>query len=217
MRKTFIHFVSVVVIAIWIASATLAQEPSEYKELPRFLRINEKLYRGAQPRRGGLMRLKELGVKTVINLRGTNEHTRVEQAEARAMGLKYFNVAIGRFFRPSDAQVKRALAIINATENQPIFVHCNHGRDRTGLIIAIYRLEHDRWTDEEALREARARGMFFWKFGLKDYVRDYYRRMRGSGNSTAALALSQELVVPRPLIKPIRRRYVRPSLAPGVL
>lgn len=188
MRKTFINLFSVIIPAIWIAPGVIAQEVVKHKELPRFHRINEKLYRGAQPRRGGLMLLRRLGVKTVINLRGSNEETRSEEQHARTLGLNYFNVPLGRIGRPSDAKVQRVLAILNAPENQPVFVHCNHGRDRTGLIIAIYRVANEGWTAEEAQREANRHGMFWWKFDLKNYIRDYYTRTRRSALFPAALS-----------------------------
>ena len=187
MRKTLLSFFIIIITAIWLAPGMMAQDVVKQKELPRFHRINEKLYRGAQPRRDGLMRLKQLGVKTVINLRGSNEDTRSEEQSARALGLNYFSVPIGRIGRPSDAKVQRVLAIINAEENHPVFVHCNHGRDRTGLIIAIYRLANEGWTADEAQREANRHGMFWWKFGLKDYIRDYYSRTRRDARSPAAL------------------------------
>jgi tyrosine-protein phosphatase SIW14 len=187
MRKTFISVFGVIVTAIWFAPGMMAQEVVKHKELPRFHRINEKLYRGAQPGRGGFLLLRQLGVKTVINLRGSNEDTLSEERYARALGLNYFSVPIGRIGRPSDAKVQRVLAIINAAENQPVFVHCNYGRDRTGLMIAIYRLANEGWTAEEAQREASRHGMFWWKFGLKSYIRDYYSRSRRDALSPAAL------------------------------
>jgi protein tyrosine/serine phosphatase len=77
--------------------------------------------------------------------------------------------------RPKDEQVERALAIINDAANQPVFVHCKRGADRTGTLIAIYRIMHDGWTSEDALREAKHYGMSWMEFGMKDYVRDYSR------------------------------------------
>lgn len=191
MRKRFRNPCWAIVIAIWIAPAVIAQEVVKHQELPRFHRINEKLYRGAQPRRKGLVRLRQLGVKTVINLRGSNDDTRSEEEYARSLGFNYFNVPLDRIGRPADAKVQRVLEIVNAAENQPVFVHCNYGRDRTGLIIAIYRLANDGWTAQEAQREANHHGMFWWKFGLKSYIRDYYARTRSRGLSST--------VLPRPL------------------
>lgn len=197
MKKTFLRSFSVIIGALWIAPIVMSQEAAKYEELPRFHRINDKLYRGAQPRRGGLIRLKELGVKTVINLRGANDNTRSAEREAYAMDLKYFNVPMGRIGRPTDDQVTQVLAIINAAENQPVFVHCNYGRDRTGLVIAVYRLSKEGWTAKEALREANRHGMFWWKFGLRDYIRDYYSRTRSSANSPILPGPTHQLA-PRP-------------------
>ena len=196
MRKTFIGLLSGIITTLWIAPGAMAQEVVKYKELPRFHRINEKLYRGAQPRRGGLMRLRQLGVKTVINLRGSNEDMRSEEQQARTLGLNYFNVPLGRIGRPSDEKVQRVIAILNAPENQPVFVHCNYGRDRTGLIIAIYRLANEGWTAKEAQREANRHGMFWWKFGLRNYIRDYYSRTRRDALSRAGLKSSISLHSP---------------------
>jgi protein tyrosine/serine phosphatase len=68
------------------------------------------------------------------------------------------------------------LSLINAPENQPIFVHCRRGSDRTGTVIAIYRIDHDGWSSEQAKTEAKRYGMGFWVVGMKDYISDYYRR-----------------------------------------
>src|SRR4051812_37217654 len=66
-----------------------------YAELPSFHAVNARLFRGGQPREGGLRRLAALGVKTVINLRDDDERARDEEREARSLGLRYFNVPFG--------------------------------------------------------------------------------------------------------------------------
>ena len=72
------------VIALLLLSATAsAQDATSYVKLPRFQQVSERLYRGAQPRDGGLSRLRELGIDTVINLRGTSKQTRAEEAKPR--------------------------------------------------------------------------------------------------------------------------------------
>ncbi|HEX8494048.1 MAG TPA: tyrosine-protein phosphatase [Pyrinomonadaceae bacterium] len=166
----------VVALALLLfAATTLAQSEASYPELPNFHQVSQQLYRGAQPRDGGIRKLKELGIKTIINLRGEDEETRAEQAEAEALGLRYFSVPLPGMRRPSDEQVQRVLALINAPERQPLFVHCHHGEDRTGLIIAVYRITHDGWTSEQAKQEAKHYGMSWVQRGMKDYISDYYR------------------------------------------
>ncbi|MGH9938421.1 MAG: protein-tyrosine phosphatase family protein [Blastocatellia bacterium] len=80
--------------------------------------------------------------------------------------------------RPTDEQVERALAIIDAQENWPVFVHCQRGADRTGVIIAVYRISHERWTDEQAIAEAKRFRMAFIQFRKTGYISDYFKRRR---------------------------------------
>lgn len=127
-----------------------------------------------------MKRLAQLGVKTIVNLREEDGLARSEEAEARAAGLRYFNVPLKRAGRPTDQQVERALAILNTAENQPVFVHCHLGVDRTGLIVAVYRITHDGWTSERAKAEANHYGMHPWEMGMKSYIHDYYQRQQGS-------------------------------------
>src|ERR1700694_4976491 len=132
-----------------LAFDALGQEV-RYAELPNFHQVNSQLYRGAQPQPGGLEKLKALGVTTIVNLRGKGEQTQEEDDAARAIGLRYYNVPLPEFSKPRDADVQRVLDIINVPENQPVFVHCRHGEDRTGTIIACYRISHDGWAASES-------------------------------------------------------------------
>jgi uncharacterized protein (TIGR01244 family) len=165
---------TMVILSVSIA----AQEDRSIEKLPNFHQVNENLYRGAQPQRGGLKKLSELGIKTVINLRGASDDTRKEQADAEASGMRYFNIPMSSLGRPTDEQVERALAIIDARENWPVFVHCQRGADRTGVIIAAFRISHERWTAEQAITEAKHYGMALVQFRKKDYISDYYKRLR---------------------------------------
>jgi protein tyrosine phosphatase (PTP) superfamily phosphohydrolase (DUF442 family) len=168
-----------------LAVSAVAQSAPENRELPRFSQVSERLYRGAQPREGGLRRLAELGVNTIINLRGTDDRTRSDEAEARALGLNYFNLSLPRWGRPDDAVVQRVFEIIDAPENGRVFVHCRDGVDRTGTVTAIYRITREGWTLRDALAEAKRRGMRRIQFWMRDYVEDY-GPLRGQGADGAA-------------------------------
>ena len=156
-----------------------AEEPpaavEAYAELPNFHAVNAHLYRGGQPRAGGLARLAALGVKTVLNLRDDDERALAEGREAAALGLRYFNVPISRAGRPSRERIEELFAIADAPENQPVFVHCKRGADRTGAFVAAYRITHEGWTGERALAEAERYGLGFWQRGKKDFINDFYR------------------------------------------
>lgn len=153
---------------------------SRYEELPNFHQVTAQLYRGAQPRRDGIKQLAALGIKTVINLRAADDDARTEERAAVALGLRYFNVPMSDFGRPTDAQVERVMQIIDAPENQPVFVHCKRGADRTGTIFAVYRITHDGWTSGQAKAEANRYGMRPWQFEMKDYITDYYTARTGT-------------------------------------
>jgi protein tyrosine/serine phosphatase len=177
-------------------SAARAQSETTYKELPNFHRVNATLYRGGQPKEEGFKLLASLGIKTVLNLRDADERATLEEKQARAAGLRYFNIPLGGLGRPSDEKIERALAVINAPENQPVFVHCKRGSDRTGTVIACYRISHDGWTSDEAKEEAKRYGMGFWEVGMKDYIRDYYeRRSAGKAKATSRRLEQRRLVV----------------------
>lgn len=169
-----------------LVSIAAAQSEPRYKELPNFHRVSERLYRGAQPQPGGIKRLAELGIKTIINLRGEDDNTRAEQREAEAAGLRYHAVAMPGLSRPSDDQIARVMAVIAAEENGPVFVHCKRGADRTGTVVAVYRITHNGWSGQKAVDEARRYGMSWMEFGMRDYIGDYYQRFTQSKSSTAA-------------------------------
>ena len=144
--------------------------PSE--GIVNFGKVNDSLYRGAQPDALGIRNLKKLGIKTILNLRLTNDVWQAEEAEASANGITYTNVPMKGFGRPTPEQVAKALAIIE-TLPSPVFVHCQHGCDRTGTIIACYRIRHDQWSNKSALQEARKYGISAFSRGMRKYILDF--------------------------------------------
>lgn len=185
--KTKTHRLSAAVCAAaLLVSISAAQTGASYKELPNFHKVSEKLYRGAQPLSGAAAKLAELGVKTIINLRGEDDLSRVEQNEVETAGLRYFGVAMPGLSAPSDEQVARVMAIINNPDSQPVFIHCKRGSDRTGTIAAIYRIANEGWTAERAIAEARLHGMSWAEFGMRSYISDYYKQQVRTRNQSAA-------------------------------
>ena len=158
-----------------------AEGADQYPELPRLHQISERLYRGAQPRPRGIHRLAELGINTLINLRGTNAETRADEAEAKSLGLSYFNIPLPVWGRPNDADIQHVLEIINAPESGRVFVHCRDGVDRTGMIVALYRINREGWSREMANAEAARSGMRGNQYWMRDYISDFYVRQHQTG------------------------------------
>jgi protein tyrosine/serine phosphatase len=140
--------------------------------ISNFDRVSDDLYRGGQPNDVGIESLKRAGIKTIVNLRMTNDVRVTEEAETRANGIIYTNVPMRGLGRPTDEQVATVLSIIE-TFPSPVFIHCEHGRDRTGTIIACYRIKHDQWTSKQALSEASQYGLSKWEIGMINYVVEF--------------------------------------------
>jgi len=116
--------------------------------------------------------LAHLGVTTVIDLRRADEHSTTEEAGAvTAAGMKYVNVPMNGVLAPADEQITRILSILNSQEM--VFVHCKRGADRTGAVIACYRITRERWDPKQALKEAKSHGMAWTQIGLKRYVMNF--------------------------------------------
>src|SRR5207249_10137555 len=88
-------FLTCLIVSSFIASFGLLSGKDARLTVPgisNFARVNNRLYRGAQPNDRGIKSLARLGVKTIINLRMTNDVWSAEEAEARAVGIAYTNV-----------------------------------------------------------------------------------------------------------------------------
>jgi protein tyrosine phosphatase (PTP) superfamily phosphohydrolase (DUF442 family) len=134
-----------------------------------FGKVSEHLYRGAQPDAAAIKNLKKLGVGLIVNLRMPGEEWTEEAAEAQANGILYTNFPMSGAARPKEEQVREILALFDNFSG-PVFVHCLHGCDRTGTIVACYRIQHDHWTTELAMREARKYGISRLEFLMKRFV-----------------------------------------------
>ena len=137
-----------------------------------FGKVNNSLYRGAQPDRNAMQELQAMGVRSVINLRMAHKVWKEEQAAAIAYSMAYTNIPFRSFAAPTDGQVACVLAAIAAMP-KPVFVHCRYGCDRTGTIIACYRIEQDHWTNSSALKEARVYGISPFQVAMRGYIKHF--------------------------------------------
>lgn len=132
--------------------------------------INDHLYRGGEPSQEGLEDLSHLHVSVVIDLRESGSATEAERRAVEALHMKYINVPFPAMSAPSFAEMKRVLSLIVSDDAGTSFVHCRRGKDRTGTVIACYRIQHDGWTAARALAEAKAYGMSYAEFGMRSFI-----------------------------------------------
>jgi protein tyrosine phosphatase (PTP) superfamily phosphohydrolase (DUF442 family) len=143
--------------------------------IPRFAEIEPGLARGGQPKERGLRFLRERGYRTVISFRPNSP----ERKDLEAMGIRYIEIPMRSSpfgaATPTKEDVRRFLSAVSDSTLRPIFIHCRRGKDRTGAMAAIYRIEACGWTNEEAIREMKAFGFNGLYRNLKRYVRTYER------------------------------------------
>jgi tyrosine-protein phosphatase SIW14 len=128
--------------------------------------VDEHVYRGAQPHKDGYTGLAKLGIKTVLDLRGEN----AEETAVQSAGMRYVRLPWSGFKAPDESQIKTVLALLNDPTAWPVFVHCRRGADRTGTAIALYRIEHDHWTSQQALTEAKTFGMSSLEMAMQHFI-----------------------------------------------
>jgi len=110
-------------------------------------RVNDFLFRGAQPREVGLSELKILGITTIVDLRGEDrEKLNWERQRAEALGMRFVQIPVSGWSPPTDEQLVQFLSLLHDNPGQKIFVHCRFGDDRTGVFVAAYRIAADKWT-----------------------------------------------------------------------
>ncbi len=138
-----------------------------------FDEVNDHLYRGGVPSNIGLEELAAMHVSLIIDLREPGEGTDAEKQEVRMLGMKYMNLPFRPFSAPSQEQMDSVLSLLLHNDAERIFVHCRRGKDRTGTVIACYRIQHDRWDKRVALHEAVKHGMSFTERGMRSFILDF--------------------------------------------
>ncbi len=113
--------------------------------------VNEHYYRGAQPTSADYPDLAALGVKTVIDL--TRDGRDDEKGLVEAAGMKFVRIPLTTTEAPAETAITQFLALVNDPANQPVYVHCQGGRHRTGTMTAIYRMTRDGWAPARAYDE----------------------------------------------------------------
>jgi tyrosine-protein phosphatase SIW14 len=140
------------------------------RDIPNFGQVAPNIYRGAAPTAAGLKKLKEMGVKTIIDLRIEKKGQPEETSVAKQLGLNRIRIPMGSE-APTTKQVATFMQAIENAGNSPVFVHCQHGADRTGAMIGIYRVTKQSWTFDQTYKEMRKYGFKSFLLALKGSVK----------------------------------------------
>lgn len=168
-------------IALAFAAAACTPDSSHLADptvpIENFAQVGDGVYRGAQPDAAGFRALADMGVKTVINLRAKHDDT--EEASRHGIDVVTIPLSAGLSLDPpTDDDVSSFFKVVLDPARRPVFFHCAEGKDRTGTMCALYRMEVDGWTPEKAHEEMVA---FGWHDSIYKAVGEFVLGYRPRG------------------------------------
>ncbi len=166
-----------------LSAKKFAVPRNDINGLKNFAKVSDVLYRGEQPTAEGFAALKKMGVKTVISLRAFHS----DRSMLAGLGLYYKRMGIYTWdFK--DEYVVNFLKLVTNPKYQPVFVHCQHGADRTGTMCAIYRAAVEGWSMSDAMNEMHNFGFHTIWSNLKKYLESIDpKKVMGEVNKAAAV------------------------------
>lgn len=195
---SFVRATSTLFLALWFAYAApmdatapqtkQTQPPAaraigrrlEQKGVTNFGEVTPTLYRGGLLKGEGLTALKKLGVNVIVDNRRNDKH---EKRLVESLGMKYVPIP-WHCPLPKDEVFAKFLQVVHDNKGKKIFVHCRLGDDRTGMMVAAYRMAEQGWTAEEAMKEMESFGFtrshHFICPGLAKYEREFPERLKKS-------------------------------------
>jgi tyrosine-protein phosphatase SIW14 len=143
-----------------------------------FGEVTPYLYRGAQPKGSGYEHLKEMGIDIVVDLRLSGEDA--EKHNVTKAGMRYVSIP-WHCLLPKDRVFAQFLKLLRENPNKKVFVHCRYGDDRTGMMIAAYRMAVEGWTPKEARKEMEKFGFnHLVCHSLEHYEKEFPARLKNS-------------------------------------
>ena len=195
-RNIFTKISVAVAIVIALGTAALSKTHSDPAfsniKIKNFGKMDDRLYRGAQPKEEDYKDLAALGVKTVIDLQ--DSPTGYEKRAAEAQGMRYVNIPMSDSSYPKQESIDAFLKLVNDPATGVMFVHCAGGRHRTGVMGAVYRFNVNHWNLDQAYAEMKDYD-FYTRFGhgdLKTFVEDYSRKMPATSTTAAVSSAIQK-------------------------
>ena len=141
--------------------------------ITNFRTVSAKIFRGGLPTVPQLADLKGFGVNTVINLMIPGSQADAEQVGCSVLVLRYIHIPESGEFEPHYSDVETVIRLLVDPAMGRVFVHCLHGDDRTGTVIACYRMQYEKMSNSDALSEAESCGMNPLQVLMKAFIRNF--------------------------------------------
>ena len=179
LTSTKHHALLALIAILSLATVSSAQENSTTNvKIKNFGQMDERFYRGAQPKEKEFKDLALLGIRTVIDLREDPEP--YEKAMVESLGMNYVNIPMIAKKYPTPEALDQFFNTVNDPNTGKFFVHCAGGRHRTGVMGAVYRFKFYNWDFEQVYKEMKQYDFYTsWGHGaFKDFVKDYAQKQQ---------------------------------------
>jgi len=174
-----------------VSAQSPASQPSP-RGISNFGQVTPALFRGGQPTSDGYRELKQMGVEYVVSFRHEKGENSLERRAVEAQGMRFVSLPWHAWDTPANEEVSRFFVLLAANRQSKIFVHCQQGRDRTGVMVAIYRIAVDHWCPESAVAEMKAYHYHHFFFPqLESYVENFPQKLASDQGLAATLASQQ--------------------------
>jgi tyrosine-protein phosphatase SIW14 len=158
--------------------------------ITNFGQVTPVLFRGGQPTSEGYRELKQMGIDTVVSFRHEKGENTLERRTVEGLGMKFVNLPWHAWDDPTDQQVSQFFALLSSSPHGKVYVHCQQGRDRTGTMVALYRVAVDHWCPASAVAEMKAYHYHHFFFPqLETYVENFPQRLATDQGLAAAAGL----------------------------
>ena len=187
VRKSFPRIAGLLFTILAVAAISQAQEASLQNQdvkIKNFGQMDDRFYRGGQPKEQDYKVLSALGVKTVIDL--TDDPKEYEKPLVESLGMRYIHIPMIAKKYPTEEATAAFLKVVNDPDTGKFFLHCAGGRHRTGAMGAVYRFKFYDWNFDQVYQEMKKYDFYTsWGHGaFKDFVKDYYTQIQAAKTSS---------------------------------
>lgn len=121
--------------------------------IKNFRKINDWLFCGGQPSLEQIDELKLLGIKTILCLRWNPRVIVDERIRAQQADIEFYSIPLNYVLYPTRNEERILFDLLDNESCHPVFIHCKHGCDRTGMFLAFFRIAREGWTAAQAYEE----------------------------------------------------------------
>jgi len=177
-NRSYLSVLFGVISLVLASSITAFSQESNKSDLSKvgiknFGQMDDRFFRGGQPKADEYTELAALGIRTVIDLQ--DDPTSYEKQNVEALGMKYINIPMSDKDYPETAKIDQFLKLVNDPTTGKFYVHCAGGRHRTGVMGAVYRFNLYNWNYDQVYAEMKKYDFYTrWGHGdMKKFVQDY--------------------------------------------